>query len=62
MTKVHIEEKFNTSMGIVLMVENSRNFKVGEEITCDDGNVYIIKGIQMATHPTEHEKVSLIVN
>lgn len=62
MMKVHIVEKFNTSLGTVLLAENTRNFKVGDRISCDDGQDYIIKGIQMGTRPTENNKISLIVH
>ncbi len=62
MTRVHIVEKFNTSLGTTLITENNTVFKVGEKITCDDGNNYTIRGIQMGTRPTENSNVSLIVD
>ena len=61
MMKVHIAEKFNTSLGTVLLTENTRIFKIGDKISCDDGQDYTIKGIQMGTRPTESNKISLIV-
>lgn len=51
MMRVHIAEKFNTSFGIILLTDDTRKFTVGDKITCDDGNEYTIKGIQMGTKP-----------
>lgn len=61
-TMVNIIDKFDTSLGIILLTENTKNFKVGERIVCDDGCNYTISGIQMGTSPAENNMISLIVN
>jgi len=61
MTRVHIEEKFNTSLGIILITENKTKYSIGERIVCDDETEYTIKGIQFGTRPNDSNMVSLIV-
>ena len=61
MTAVHIIEKYNTTIGKVIIVSNERTFNVGDKIHCDNGISYTIKGIQMVTAPTKKDIVSLIV-
>lgn len=62
MTTVHIVEKFNTSLGTIVTTDDKETFKIGDQITCDDGSVYVIKGIQMPTRPIDKDTVALIVN
>ena len=62
MTKVHIEEKFNTSLGTIISVANNEKFKVGDRVCDDEGSVYTIVKIQMPTTPQKADTVCLIVN
>lgn len=50
MRKVDIIEKFSTSLGTILLTDET-GFSVGDKIVCSDGKEYTIKGIQMCTKP-----------
>ena len=49
MMNVIIKEKYKTSFGKVIQVEQKDGIKVGEAVIGDDGNVYYIKKIIMPT-------------
>ena len=61
MTKVNIKEKFNTSFGLILLVDNDRTFHIGDKINTDEGQ-YKIEQIKFSTKPTEDNIVSLVVS
>ena len=61
MTKVNIQEKFNTSMGMVFRVKNDRVFNVNEIVEFDEGK-YAIKRIVFSTNPDDTDYVNLIVS
>lgn len=61
MTKVTIQEKFNTTMGLILKVENDRVFKVNDTIETDEG-IYTIKRIAFSSKPESANYVNLIVS
>lgn len=60
MTKVIIQEKFNTSMGLILKVKNDRLFKVNDNIETEEGE-FKIKQIKFSSNPDEFGYVNLIV-
>ena len=61
MMKPTIQEKFNTTMGLILKVKNDRLFKVNDVIETDEGK-YKIKGVTFSSKPDENEYVNLIVS
>lgn len=60
MTKVIIQEKFNTSMGLVFRVKNDQVFKV-DQIVEVEKEKYKISRIMFPTNPNDVEFVNLIV-
>ena len=61
MMKVTIQEKFNTTIGKIIKVENDRLFKVGDVIQTDEGD-YKIKRIAFSSNPLEDKYVNLTVS
>ena len=61
MTKVTIEGKFNTSMGVIIKVKNDRVFKVGDVISTNDGE-YKIDKLAHTPNPDYGDHVGLIVS
>lgn len=59
MMTVQLKEKYNTSMGTVLLVKNDRLFHVSEKVQTDSG-AYIITGINFSTKPN-NDDICLIV-
>ena len=58
--KVELIEKFNMSVGTVLVIRSSNLLKVGDEIT--DGNeTYTIKGFMHPTGAFDETLISVIV-
>lgn len=58
---LNIIETFDTTLGKILLVKGSKEFRVGEKIQIPLG-VFTIKGIQMPTRPTDDDTVGLIVS
>lgn len=58
--KVELIEKFNMSVGTVLLVKSSVVLNVGEKIQVDDTE-YTVKGFMHPTGFFDDEKVSVIV-
>ena len=61
MTKVVIQEKFNTTMGLIIQVENSRIFKLGDVLDTEEGK-YTINKIMFSTIPDKDGFVNLLVS
>lgn len=61
MTKVHVKDRFDTSFGLVLVVQAEQNIRVGGVIQDDAGNSYSIKELQFPSRPTEEDLVGLVV-
>ena len=61
MTKVTIEGKFNTSMGVIIKVKNDRVFNVGDVISTNDGE-YKIDKLAHTPNPDYGDYVGLIVS
>lgn len=58
--KVIIQEKFNTSIGLILNVKNDRLFRVNDIIETQEGE-FKIKQIKFSSNPDEWGHVNLIV-
>ena len=61
MTKVHIKDKFNTSFGLVFVVQDDKTFRVGDIIETDNGDHYSIKEFRFPSRPTDEDVVGLVV-
>ena len=61
MTKVIIQEKFNTSFGLVINVKNDRTFKVNDIIETEEGT-YKINKIMFSSRPHDDDSVNLAVS
>lgn len=61
MTKVIIQEKFNTTMGLIVQVKNNRIFKIGDVFDTEEGK-YKINKIMFSTNPDKDGFVNLLVS
>ena len=61
MMKVIIQEKFNTTMGLIIQVKNDRIFKIGNIIKTDDSE-YKINKIMFSSNPEKDGFVNLLVS
>ncbi len=61
MIKVQSKEKYETSIGTVIMVENNQRIIVGDYISDEKNEKYEVTGIQMPTHPSSVGVIGLIV-
>lgn len=61
MTKVNIEEKFNTSAGVVISIKTDEIISIDDILSDDNGSTYIVIGILPNTRPTNDKKINLLV-
>lgn len=59
MKQVNIIERFNTSAGLVFVIENTEVFTVGETVEDKNNKQYKIKSVGFPSKPTENNIVSL---
>ncbi len=60
MIKLTSKEKFETSLGLIFVVENPPLISKGENVVID-GQEYKIKGLIFPTRPTNRDMISIVV-
>ena len=60
MKKVNVMERFNTSWGLIFIVENE-HFNVGDMFLDQNNETYRVEKILMHTRPTNINEISLVV-
>lgn len=58
---IHVIDKFDTSLGLILLVDFSFELKKYDFIVDDDKNEYIIIGFHLPTNPESTDRIGLIV-
>lgn len=62
MITVKVIDKFNTSMGTTLIIEDNPEIRIGQTVHDEEGTEYTIRSIVFPTRPVNHYNISIVVD